>query len=77
MLFRISPDCNELQCSVWSLIDRLKRGIGLKLFLGATSCFEDEFPMQKQYITDPKDGAQYHPAVRDYEIPTRKNFILP
>ena len=32
--------------------------------------------MQKQYITDPEDGAQYHPAVRDYEIPTRKNFIL-
>ena len=40
------------------------------------SCFEDEFPMQKQYITDPEDGTQYHPAVCDYEIPTKKNFIL-
>ena len=31
--------------------------------------------MQKQYITDPEDGAQYHPAVRDYEIPTQKKLI--
>ena len=52
----------------------VKRNV-LIAFSGKTSCFEDEILMQRMPFTYPEDGAQYHPAVRDYEIPTQKKLI--